>query len=137
MFKRRPHCFLNVLCTFNFVLCPKKVFKRNNIYKSSYYKSVIDLFIWPIAFTRCSQLFVCVKLLFFAQNVRVAQRKSLVSAFPEPLKTGQKFTEQYCHSIFKKIKHITLKFQRLIAKTLASYISKTKTLFVNLDEKEY
>ena len=38
----------------------KEVYRmRNTIYKNSYCKSLIILFIWLIAFSRCSQLFLC------------------------------------------------------------------------------
>ena len=35
----------------------REVYRRNTIYKISYYKSSIILFIWLISFFRCSQLF--------------------------------------------------------------------------------
>ena len=93
----------------------EEVYRGNTIYKNSYCKSLLVLFIWLIAFSRCLQLFLCenpvaYNFKFFTKNFRAPYKESFVCQSPETLKTGYKLTEQYCYSIFKSVKQIILKF---------------------------
>ena len=46
----------------------KQVYRRNTIDKSSYCKSLIILFIWLTAFSRCWQLLLCEKSILFKNS---------------------------------------------------------------------
>ena len=53
------HYLMIKKCSQNCNVEHKEVYRRNTIYKNSYCKGLIILFIWLIAFFRCSQLFLC------------------------------------------------------------------------------
>ena len=118
----------------------KEVYRRNTIYKNSYFKSLILLFIWLIAFFSARNYFF-VKINwhsgfnFFIKNFQALYRESFVPTSSETLKTGQNLTEQCYYSLFKNIQQIILKFQQLFAKSLALNIFKTKTIFENPEDE--